>query len=81
MADRLVRVNMETLTITEEPLPAALAGLGGRAMTSAIVAEEVPPLCTPLGADNKLVFAPGLLGGSAAQNLGHRIDLPDPSGE
>ncbi len=42
------------------------AGLGGRAMTSAIVSREVPPLCHPLGAENKLVIAPGLLGGSAA---------------
>jgi aldehyde:ferredoxin oxidoreductase len=35
-------------------------------MTSAIVAEEVAPVCVPLGPENKLVFAPGLLGGSAA---------------
>ncbi|BBO91617.1 aldehyde ferredoxin oxidoreductase family protein [Desulfosarcina ovata] len=42
------------------------AGLGGRAMTSAVVAREVPPACHPLGADNKLVIAPGLLSGSAA---------------
>ena len=75
MADRLVRVNMNTLTITEEPLPAKWAGLGGRAMTSAIVAEEVPPLCTPLGPNNKLVFAPGLLGGSAAPISGRRLSV------
>jgi aldehyde:ferredoxin oxidoreductase len=42
------------------------AGLGGRGMTSAIVSKEVPPLCHPLGAENKLVIAPGLLSGSAA---------------
>ena len=42
------------------------AGLGGRAMTSAVVAKEVPPTCHPLGAANKLVIAPGLLSGSAA---------------
>jgi len=66
MQDRLIRVNMSTLEIKEEPLPEKWAGFGGRALTSAIVAEEVPPLCTALGADNKLVFAPGLLGGSAA---------------
>jgi aldehyde:ferredoxin oxidoreductase len=41
-------------------------GLGGRAMTSMVVSKEVPPLCHPLGADNKLVIAPGLLSGSAA---------------
>ncbi len=42
------------------------AGLGGRAMTSAVVAKEVPPTCHPLGEANKLVIAPGLLSGSAA---------------
>ena len=42
------------------------AGLGGRAMTSAIVSREVPPQCHALGEDNKLVVAPGLLSGSAA---------------
>jgi len=46
------------------------AGLGGRAMTSAVVAKEVPPLCHPLGAENKLVIAPGMLSGSAAAMSG-----------
>lgn len=44
----------------------AYAGLGGRALTSKIVSEEVPPLCHPLGVENKLVIAPGMLTGSAA---------------
>ncbi|MEW6139471.1 MAG: aldehyde ferredoxin oxidoreductase C-terminal domain-containing protein [Thermodesulfobacteriota bacterium] len=42
------------------------AGLGGRALTSAIISKEVPPLCHALGADNKLVLAPGLLSGTIA---------------
>ncbi|MDQ1324716.1 MAG: aldehyde:ferredoxin oxidoreductase [Chloroflexota bacterium] len=46
------------------------AGLGGRAMTSLIVAKEVDPTCHPLGAENKLVFAPGMLTGSAASTSG-----------
>ena len=46
------------------------AGLGGRAMTSAVVAKEVPPTCHPLGADNKLVIAPGMLSGTAAAMSG-----------
>ena len=46
------------------------AGLGGRAMTSMVVAKEVPPLCHPLGADNKLVIAPGMLSGSTAAMSG-----------
>ncbi len=45
-------------------------GLGGRAMTSGIIAKEVPPGCHPLGEDNKLVIAPGLLSGSAAAQSG-----------
>ncbi|MFZ3045277.1 MAG: aldehyde ferredoxin oxidoreductase C-terminal domain-containing protein [Desulfatirhabdiaceae bacterium] len=50
--------------------PGNYAGLGGRAMTSAIVAKEVPPLCHPLGQDNKLVIAPGILSGSTAAMSG-----------
>ncbi|MBA7556464.1 hypothetical protein ES705_49172 [subsurface metagenome] len=50
------------------------SGNGGRAMTSAIVSKEVPPLCHPLGSENKLVIAPGLLSGSAAAVSG-RISI------
>jgi len=46
------------------------AGLGGRALTSTLVAKEVPPLCSPIGADNKLVIAPGILGGTIAAMSG-----------
>ncbi|MCX7823014.1 MAG: aldehyde ferredoxin oxidoreductase [Syntrophobacterales bacterium] len=45
-------------------------GLGGRALTSAIVSKEVPPDCHPLGTENKLVIAPGLLSGSAGAMTG-----------
>lgn len=46
------------------------AGLAGRGITSAIISKEVPPLCHPLGASNKIVIAPGLLSGSAAAQSG-----------
>src|SRR5512139_1659868 len=46
------------------------AGFGGRALTSAIVAKEVPPLCHPLGAENKLIIAPGMLSGTAGAMSG-----------
>jgi aldehyde:ferredoxin oxidoreductase len=39
-------------------------------MTSGIVSKEVPPLCHPLGEDNKLVIAPGMLSGSTAAMSG-----------
>jgi aldehyde:ferredoxin oxidoreductase len=45
-------------------------GLGGRAMTSLIVAKEVHPLCHALGAENKLVIAPGMLSGTTGSMTG-----------
>jgi aldehyde:ferredoxin oxidoreductase len=68
--DRIVRVNMTDLTTKIEPVPAAWVGLGGRALTSTVVAAEVPPTCHALGPSNKLVFAAGLLSGTAAANSG-----------
>ncbi len=70
--DKILRIDMGASggpAIRTEPLN-GYAGLGGRAMTSAIVAREVPPTCHPLGADNKLIIAPGMLSGSAAAQSG-----------
>ncbi|RLC03019.1 MAG: aldehyde ferredoxin oxidoreductase [Deltaproteobacteria bacterium] len=70
--DKILRVKMGEdggPQVIVEPL-GDYAGLGGRAMTSAVVAKEVPPLCHPLGAENKLVIAPGMLSGSAAAMSG-----------
>lgn len=53
----------------EEPKP-EWQSLGGRALTSRIIREEVPPTCHPLSAANKLVVAPGLLTGAPAANTG-----------
>jgi aldehyde:ferredoxin oxidoreductase len=68
--DKIVRVNMTDLTTKTEAVPEAWAAYGGRALTSTIVAAEVPPTCHPLGPNNKLVFAPGLLSGTPAANSG-----------
>ncbi len=70
--DRILRIDMGAEggpRIRTEAL-GAYAGLGGRGLTSSIVAQEVPPLCHPLGEDNKLVIAPGLLSGSTAAMSG-----------
>ena len=67
---KIYRINMTTLTAQIEEVPKEWNGLGGRAMTSAVVAKEVEPACHPLGKNNKLVFAPGLLTGTAAPNSG-----------
>ena len=70
--DKILRINMGAdggPEVKVEPL-GDYAGLGGRAMTSGIVSKEVPPLCHPLGEDNKLVIAPGMLSGSVAAMSG-----------
>ena len=74
MTDKIFRVNMTSLKTSTEDVPADWMGLGGRGLTSTIVAAEVPPTCHPLGPNNKLVVAPGLLSGTAAANSG-RISI------
>ncbi len=70
MSDKIFRVNMSDLTTRVEDVPDAWAGLGGRGLTSNVVAAEVEPTCHPLGHKNKLVIAPGLLSGTQAANSG-----------
>ncbi|MBL0702995.1 MAG: aldehyde ferredoxin oxidoreductase [Sulfurospirillum sp.] len=70
MADMIYRVNMATMSFKIEDVPADWMGLGGRGLTSVIVASEVDPECHPLGPNNKMVFAPGLLSGTSAANSG-----------
>ena len=70
MADKIFRVNMSDLSAKVEAVPEGWMGLGGRGLTSTIVAAEVIPTCNPLGKHNKLVFAPGLLSGTPAANSG-----------
>jgi aldehyde:ferredoxin oxidoreductase len=62
----IYRVNMTEGKVTKEKVPEAYVGLGGRGLTSTIVATEVTPTCHPLDENNKLVIAPGLLTGTDA---------------
>ena len=50
--------------------PTKFSRFGGRALSSHIIATEVPPTSHPLSQNNKLIFAPGLLAGTAAPNSG-----------
>lgn len=70
--DKILRINMgaEGGPTTSEAPTGAYAGLGGRALTSALISKEVPATCHPLSADNKLVIAPGLLSGTIAAMSG-----------
>jgi aldehyde:ferredoxin oxidoreductase len=66
----ILRINMTDRTYRLEEVPEHYKKLGGRGMTSTIVHDEVPPLCHPLGPNNKLVFAPGIVTGTAAPTSG-----------
>jgi aldehyde:ferredoxin oxidoreductase len=49
-----------------EEVPEKYRQLGGRGLTSTLVYDEVDPMCHPLGPNNKLALAPGLLTGTMA---------------
>ena len=66
----IYRIDMSSLTVRVEEKSDRYRGLGGRALTSSIVADEVPAECHPLSADNKLVIAPGILTGTGAPCAG-----------
>src|SRR3990170_633278 len=67
---RILRIDMGRLRAEAEEVPDDLRLLGGRALSSHLVGREVPPACDPLGAENKLAIAPGLLGGTAVTTSG-----------
>ncbi|MFN2289932.1 MAG: aldehyde ferredoxin oxidoreductase family protein [Anaerolineae bacterium] len=63
---KILRLNMSDRTAKLEDVPEKYAHLGGRGLTSSIVHDEVDPLAHALGPNNKLVFAPGIVTGTAA---------------
>ena len=78
----IVRINLENDGIIQEELNSQSKYFlfGGRALTSKIIHDEVPPECNPLGKENKLIFANGLLTGgsfpcSARASIGAKSPL------
>ncbi|MBW1704717.1 MAG: aldehyde ferredoxin oxidoreductase [Deltaproteobacteria bacterium] len=65
---KFLRVNMANKTINVEDVPQEYMGLGGRGLTSIMINAEVPATCDPLGPENKLIVAPGLLSGTSLAN-------------
>ncbi len=61
-----LRLNMTDRTYHIEETPAPYKNMGGRGLTSSLIGAEVPPLAHPLGPNNKIVFAPGIITGTAA---------------
>ncbi|MEE8594121.1 MAG: aldehyde ferredoxin oxidoreductase C-terminal domain-containing protein [Candidatus Bipolaricaulota bacterium] len=61
-----LRIDMTNRTATFEPVPDKYKGRAGRWLTSSIIHDEVPATCHPLGPNNKLVFSPGIVTGTAS---------------
>ena len=72
--DRIVYVDMTKQSVTEKPFPEDWRLLGGRALSARILLEQCDPKCDPLGPDNVLVMAPGVLSGTTAPTSG-RISM------
>jgi len=65
---KILRINLNTKTFNYEAITSPYSNLGGRGLTSNIICNEVPPKADPLGKENKLVIAPGILAGTIAPN-------------
>ena len=65
---KFLRIDMSRKTVATEDVPVEYMGLGGRGLTTMLISAEVPPKCDPLGPDNKLILAPGLLSGTPVVN-------------
>ena len=72
--DQLLYVNMTNQTTSFEPFPEEWKLLGGRGLSAKILTKECDPTCDPLGPDNVLVMAPGVLSGTTAPTSG-RISI------
>ena len=68
--DKLIRVNMADQTVSVDDFPNEWKMLGGRALSAKILLNECDPTCDPLGPDNVLVFAPGVMSGTSAPTSG-----------
>jgi aldehyde:ferredoxin oxidoreductase len=72
--DRLLYVNMSDQTTSWQPFPDEWKLLGGRGLSAKILTRECDPTCDPLGPDNVLVMAPGVMSGTTAPTSG-RISI------
>jgi len=66
----IYRINMSDTTYKKEDVPLKYKHLGGRGLTSLLLSDEMNPQASPLGQENILVIAPGLLTGTIAPSSG-----------
>ncbi len=68
--DRIIRVNMTDQSVSIEDFPQEWRLLGGRGLSAKILLSECDPGCEPLGPDNVLVLAAGVMSGTSAPTSG-----------
>ena len=67
---KVLRANVGSGELRYEEVPESWKRYGGRALVARFLLDEVPPACDPLGPNNKLIWAPGLL-------VGHMLSSVD----
>jgi aldehyde:ferredoxin oxidoreductase len=68
--DKIIRLDMTNLSVRIEDFPVKWKYQGGRSLSAKILLDECDAMCDPLGADNILVLAPGILSGTSAPTSG-----------
>ncbi|MFP6563202.1 MAG: aldehyde ferredoxin oxidoreductase N-terminal domain-containing protein [Myxococcota bacterium] len=72
--DKVIRVNMSDQSVAIEDFPEEWKYQGGRSLSAKILLRDCDPSCDPLGPDNVLVMAPGVMSGTTAPTSG-RISI------
>ena len=66
--DRFLRVDVGRLTAVAESVAEKYQKVGGRSLIAKLLLDEVKPTCEPLGKNNKLILATGLLAGTGVSS-------------
>ncbi len=66
----IIRVNTRSGEICKQEASPEEIRWGGRLLVAKFLLREVPPTCDPLGRNNKLIVAPGLLGDTPITTTG-----------
>ncbi|TYO96456.1 aldehyde ferredoxin oxidoreductase C-terminal domain-containing protein [Desulfallas thermosapovorans] len=67
-------VDMQSLTVSKEPLDDAYRELGGKALIAQYMINNVPPQCDPLGAQNQLILCTSVFAGTKFTTT-HRLSI------
>ncbi len=74
MMSKTLRVNVQTGTAKYEDFKKEYREFGGRGLIAKVMTDEVNPKCDPLGKENKLILATGILGETPLP-MGRRLSV------